>query len=313
MVVRLVLSICMPAASCGLIGCGEDYEDGVVSVRTRADYGALAKRLAAHECPGSAGEDHPDYGAGLDCDGDGGVITLVTPSQFKVACKRLSIIHEDGTVHDVIPDVGSLSDAQVVDLATEVSVADIVLAGGRYNQWEAEFYYYEMVIPVGSPAVDRTVRIYLGDDDFPQEGNGGHHQGDITLISASGQELGFVMPAHTWDIANLAPSRGEIMGSGGVDPETGHMRGLYGDAGMWNQQQFQQGASRDIYILVGGLDLVVDGDGATLVLRFDLAETWFFEDFDGSGTFNPCEDSIEACSAGAAWSPILYPPVATVR
>ena len=310
---RLVLGMCVAAASCGLIGCGENYEAGAVSVRMRADYGTLAKRLVAQGCPAAAGEDHPDYGAGLDCDGDGGVITLVTPSQFKVACKRLSIVHEDGTTYDVISDVGALSDARIVNLATEVAVADIELVGGRYNQWEAEFYYYDLTIPIGSPAVDRNVRIYLSDDDFPQEGNGGHHQGDITLIGASGQELGFVMPAHTWDITNLASTRGAIMGGGGVDQETGHKRGLYGDAGMWNQQQFQQGTDRDIYILVGGLDLVVDGDGATLVFKFDVSDTWFFEDFDGNGTFNPCDDGIEACSAGAAWSPLLYPPVATAR
>jgi len=124
---------------------------------------------------------------------------------------------------------------------------------------EAEFYYYELAMTMNDPATDQNLRIYLSDDDFPAEGNGGHHQGDITLVSDAGVELGWATGCASWDGAGAQPSRDGIDGAGGVDPETGHSRGMYGDTELWNQTDFMQGADQDIFFLSAPIDLDISG------------------------------------------------------
>ena len=52
------------------------------------------------------------------------------------------------------------------------------------------------------------------------------------------------------------------------------------------------------------LDLTLTDTARTLTITFDLLNTWFFEDFDANGLFNPGEGA-EACSENSEWSPIL--------
>jgi len=101
-----------------------------------------------------------------------------------------------------------------------------------------------------------------------------------------------------------------------VDPETGHARGLFGNTALWDSTSFMQGASQDIYLMEGSFSVpVVVGSGnKTFSFTFDVADSWFFEDFDGNQKFNPCENGAgDACLSNAEWAPVFNNPAVTVE
>jgi len=252
--------------------------------------------------------DQPGYEAGLDCDNDGGVIQYITPTNYKVAFKRLTFIRDDGTEVDIIADTGTLANSVVLDITSQVTIASPALLSGDYTLIEGEIYYYELEMSINDPSVTQAIRVYLSDDDFAGEGNMGHHQGDITLIAANGTELGWVDGGAEWEPAALVAPRGSINGAGGTDAETGHLRGLYGDTSLWNQTAFVQGSTQDIYIAAWPLNLTVEETDQTVVFSFRVGDSWFYEDFDNNQQFNPCGGVSDACAGGAEWSP-LFPAV----
>lgn len=313
-----------------LVSCGADSgssgttsttggaeDEGDVTVRIKAEFGlsnsvsarlvsALTERLQT--CPSGVAQDEPHFEAGLDCDLDGGIIRFVTPQSFKVAIKRLTFLRDDGESVVIVADTGTLSAANVYDLTSGVSVLSRALPVGEYPFAEAELYYYEIEMPVNSASDVRTLRVYLSDDDFISEGNRGHHQGDIVFIGSDGGELGWVGDGLLWDEEHLQSERGTINGAGGADPQSGHLRGLFGDETLWNQTLFMQGAERDVYIMRVPLDLLIEGGShKTATFTFNAEDSWFYEDFDGNEVFNPCIGS-DACSEGAAWAPLFPSP-----
>ncbi len=310
----LMISIVFLLTACG----GGDDEvttppagtSAELTVQVQADFGAgkvgdELKTLLTGGCPVPApATDQPDFPAGEDCDEDGGVITFNTPSGFKVAIRELQAIREDGSRLDLIPDTGTLSASEVADLAQTVTLFTANTPAARYTAIEAVFYYYELTMTMNDPATVENVRIYLSDDDFAAEGQGGHHQGDITLVGNDGVEAGWAAGCATWDAAGALASRDGLVGAGGMDPETGHARGLYGDTNLWNQSAYMQGADQDLFVLRQNLDLNITDQARTVTITFDLLNTWFFEDFDANGLFNPGEGA-EACSANSEWSPLL--------
>ena len=316
-----VLLLIAPLFACG--GGGSDgssstEDEGILTVKMEADFGIsgtsatsnffrLAAAAAIETCPSSLPSiDEPGYAAGLDCDEDGGTIQYITPSSFKVAVKKLTFYKDDNEALEVIPDSGSLAEANAYDLTTPVTLFQEDLPAGNYSSVEAEFYYYEIEIPINNPSVIQAIRIYLSDDDFPQEGSQGHHQGDITFIDPNGNEIGWVPEGLAWEADSLlTESRGNINGSGGTDPETGHLRGLYGNADLWNQTDFMQGDSQDIFTLYQNLALTIDSADKTITFSFNVKDSWFYEDFDNDQTFNPCENTDDACAEGSEWSPIF--------
>ncbi len=308
--VLLILALVIPACKSDDEVVSPSGGSAQLTVLVQADFGTgkmtdHLKRLLKDACPDPAPDtDQPHFPAGVDCDGDGGVVTFSTPEGFTVAIKKLNIFNSEGGILEVIPDRGTLAASEVADLTQTVTLFTDDIPEADYTSLEVEFYYYELRMLINDPATEENIRIYLSDDDFAAEGNGGHHQGDITLIAADGHEYGWAAGCAPWNGTGAMADRGALMGAGGVDPETGHSRGLYGDAQLWNQDSFMQGSSQDIYVLQKALNFSISGEDRTITITFDVQNTWFFEDFDDNGLFNPGEGA-EACSGNSEWSPLL--------
>jgi len=299
-------------ANCGFT-LTPSQNNGAATVKVAADFtkevSARAKGDAAKlPCPSTpAGSDEPSFQSGLDCDGNGGVVRYITPTSFKVAIRSLVFIDTTGQALDVIADTNTLADSIVLDLSQPVTLETPMFPPGAYPTYRVEIYYFELQMPLYDSNVLKTLRVYMSDDDFPTEGNLGHHQGDITLIGEDGTEQGFVDTGALWQTAFLKQTRSTINGAGGVDTETGHLRGLYGDQTLWNESDQMQGGDQDVFQIVGPLNLVIDGSRKTVTFSFDVKDTWFFEDFDNNQLFNPCENGTQD-GCGGAWSPLFNDP-----
>lgn len=268
----------------------------------------------------SSTQDVPSLADNLDCDGDGGIVAHVTPSKYSVAFKRVTLVAAaGGTNINLIADKGTLANSQVVDFTSADASETIVtlnpddLTTGTYTGVIAEIYYIQMTFPVGGTT--RNVRIYMSDDNFPAEGSLGHHQGDITFISDSGVEQGWV--DSTWS-DSLDTTRSTVQdGAGGTDSQTSHHRGYFGDAAFWNATELNQGANQDLYLV--DLDFTSSftiptpsaiTNLTTVKVTFSTADTFFYEDFAPQGTgFSPASGG-EARSESAGWAPLA--PEATV-
>ncbi|MBN2716298.1 MAG: hypothetical protein JXX14_10615 [Deltaproteobacteria bacterium] len=309
----------------GQFACSEASEDteqsneltggeggtGQVRVVLGINASQLATRKAL-ETPGSP--------TGSDADGDGGIVAFSTPQRFWVALKKVTFLADDGSV-DVLPDTGRLTNAVLLELTDDQVLDALALPVGNYHSVEMELYYYQLEIPLYSADSPQAIRVYLSDDDFPDEGMGGHHQGDITLVNEDGTEIGWVDAGMPWTDSYLLANRGDLKGAGGTDSQTGHARGLFGDGNLWENALFQQGASQDIYIFRGPLNLNVRaGSVSNVEVRFQTQNTWFFEDFDGDGIFSPCQGGDanghqdacwydESSGLGADWAPLFPMPV----
>lgn len=269
--------------------------------------------------------DDPILADSLDCDEDGGIVAHITPSRYKVAFKRITLVPASGgTAIDFLADAGTLGASTLVDFSSEDSSETIVtidpadLTAGTYTGVETEIYYLEMTFSVGG--ITRNVRIYLSDDDFDSEssdraGLGPHHQGDITFIDDDGTELGWV--DSTWS-DTLASSRGSDQnGAGGTDSETGHPRGFFGNAEFWDQTDLMQGADQDIFLFSLDFDSPITipdpsliTDLTTVTVTFSTADTFYYEDFSPQGTgFSPGAGG-EATAESTEWAPLA--PTASV-
>ncbi len=283
---------------------------------------ALGKTTTAQcaDVADSSTQDEPTLADGLDCDNDDGLVAHVTPSQYAVAFKRVTLVAASGGTNiDLIADTTTLANAEVVNFTSADTSETIItldpndLTAGTYTGIEAEIYYIQMTFPVGGTT--RNVRIYMSDDDFTAEGSLGHHQGDITFVTDAGVEQGWV--DSTWS-DTLATTRGEPQnGAGGEDAQTGHDRGFFGNAEFWNATDLQQGATQDLYLLALDFDASLTiptpasiTDLTTVSATFSTADTFFYEDFAPQGTgFSP-DSGGEATGEGAAWAPLA--PTASV-
>jgi hypothetical protein len=135
------------------------------------------------------------------------------------------------------------------------------------------------------------------------------------LIDQNGVELGWVGVAAPWTTAYLQTDPALVTRPGGTDAQTGHQRGLFGNNDLWNQAQFQQGGSRNVFLISASLGLTLTANQTrTVNLTFNVKDSWFWEDFDGDGKFNPCENGgLDACAGNAEWAPIFNLPVLTVQ
>ena len=294
----------------------DESTDGDVSISMKADYGSSggsSAPLASFSVQTCATADSTDDGphlvAGEDCDGDGGTVAFSTPNVYKIAIKKFGFYDSANTYYPIIKEAETLADSTVVDLSKPVTLDPSTdIPQGIYTSYEVEIYYVDMNLEINNANETQNIRIYLSDDNFPAEGNLGHHQGDITLIDASGDEIGWITDeCHEWNSSHVRTTdRGEIEGAGGTDVQTGHKRGLYGDTDLWNNATFQQGASQDIFTTTGVLGLVATHSSVTFT--FDVENVWYFEDYDANDLFNPGASGTEACAANATWSPIINMP-----
>jgi hypothetical protein len=259
--------------------------------------------------------DDPMLADGLDCDEDSGVVTHITPSKYSLALKRVSMLAEDGTDIDLIPDTGTLAEAEVINFTPEnlsetiidIDAADLV--GGTYTGLEFEIYYFQLTFAVAGTS--RNVRFYMSDDDFVSEGSLGHHQGDVTFVADDGTELGWI--DGTWSA--VSDSRDVQEGAGGEDAETGHIRGFFGNTDLWDDDDQMQGAEQDIFVYNLPFSLPIplpepaeNDERLTITTTFSVADTFFYEDFDNP-TLDSCsgfcpEEGGEAGLANAEWAPL---------
>ena len=252
--------------------------------------------------------------ARFDLDGDGGVDKFTTPIGFKVAIKKLTITHENGSKVTLIDNINPLSDSPVLNLKTP-QLLDVDSAySGKYTSAYAEFYYYDIKMELNSPSNYEDLRVYLSDDDFDNEGNLGHHQGDIQLMRDD-STFEWVQSGERWDSENTVAQRPDtIFGASTPDPETGHDRGLFGNDDLWNLPNFTQGENRDIFNASLPINVTIPKEGGSLVITFDLTNSWYFEDFDSNGVFNPCiggdiaNNQVDGCADNAEWNPIFPTP-----
>ena len=251
------------------------------------------------------------FAEGTDLDQDGGISRHNTPVGFSVAIKKLTAVHEDGSLVDLIPDRGTLQNAVVLNLVGPKQLTADSAYSGRYTSITAEFYYYDIEMEINTASNFEELRIYLSDDDFSPEGSLGHHQGDIQLKKSDGT-YSWIQAGAQWNKTNLDDTRPSVIGgAASADPQSGHDRGLFGNDLMWNDAIFMQGASADIFRVTAPIDFTIPESGGTLDINFDLANTWYYEDFDNNQVFNPCIGN-EACADGADWHPTFPTPTFAV-
>lgn len=264
--------------------------------------------------------DAPEIADGLDCDADGGIVAHITPSQYRLAFKRVTLVPASGsTAINLIADTGTLAKSTVIDFTTAdasetvITISPGSLSAGTYTGIEAELYYFEMTFSVGGTT--RHVRTYMSDDDFAAEGSLGHHQGDITFLSDAGVELGWI--DSTWG-DTLSSTRGNAQnGAGGTDSETGHARGFFGNAALWDDTLFKQGSGQDRYLLslTFTFPLAIPDPSSistltTITATFSIADTFFYEDFTPQGTGFAPGSGGEALGETYQWAPLT--PDATI-
>jgi len=286
-----------------------------------ASLSALIKGVTTAQCADleDTSQDDPVLEDGLDCDEDGGVVAHVTPTAYSVAVKSIMLLGSDESTADLelVADTVTLAAAEAVTFESDdvdetiVTIDPADLVAGTYSGIEVEVYYFQMTFPVAGET--RNVRIYMSDDDFESQGSLGHHQGDITFVGDDGVELGWV--DSTWTQEALSDTRSDAQnGAGGTDAETGHDRGFFGDATLWDAESQVQGDSQDIYVAEIDFDtpLEIPAEVDSLIsvtLTFSVADTFFYEDFAPQNTtdfpgFFP-DVGGEAASEGAAWAPLL--------
>lgn len=272
--------------------------------------------LTASDCGGDTPPTDMDsnaFAAGVDCDEDGGIVAFATPTEYKVAVKRVALVRDDDTLFDIIADTGTLAASEVLDFDTVNATQNVVdidaadLEAGTYTGIYVEIYYYQMTFPVAQ--VERNVRIYMSDDDFTDEGDLGHHQGDITFVDANDLELGWVSP--DWLIDTLLPTRVGQGGAGGTDEQTGHERGFFGDTTLWNGEDFNQGIDQDIFFttLFFHTPFTIADPAAltnliTVQINFLVGDAFYYEDFTPQGTGFYPDTGGEATGENAEWAPL---------
>lgn len=306
-----------------LVSCTESGFD-VASLSVSSTFGREVRRLSGlgteglglgsilvlSECLSDASADVVGTTAGLDCDGDGGVVAYQTPRFVKIALKSLYLAGPSGRHYvkhyEKLVDIGRDG---ILELERDGDQEPLPF--GKFEALSGvtslgmEIYYFQFKARIYGE--NREIRIYLSDDDFKSENMRGHHQGDITYFDSQHVEH-WVKGGGMWfsDRAQTLRRGRFADGPGGTDQETGHRRGLVGDERLWNDRRMEQGHEQDIFVAEAKLS----GKGTQLNLRFDVQNSLFYEDFGGPNSFDPClNGSMEGC--GGEWS--VRPPKFTAE
>jgi len=215
-------------------------------------------------------------------------LTKQTPDHYFVALKRVVLLGDDGTPDVEIFNEAQLSSSLVFDFndtnTTHSLMQGTTIPDGYYSSVEIEIYYLQMDldISVSTGIEERNIRIYLSDD---AEYDGGLHQpGDMTQIDDSGTEEGWLLGngVHP-DMTPVTPrSDAYTVGYDGVTwlnfgGKPANDYGPFGDTEFMN-------SPHPIYSAVVEFDLI-DNDGTEIILDFNVADCWQFEDKDPDGAF----------------------------
>ena len=218
-----------------------------------------------------------------------GVMSVETPENYYVALKSVVLKGEEGTADVTLFSASSLSSSLVFDFSdanTTHSLLDgIDIPDGNYASVEMEIYYLQMNIAISTQdrgIERRNFRIYMSDDAEIEAGL--HQPGDMTQINDD-VEIGWLLGEN--QTPNMDP----------VTPRTAAY--TYNGDGI-NWYDFA-GKSGEIYGPFGSLDFMttatlpvyktsisfefIDNNGTDLIIDFNIADCWQYEDKDEDGAF----------------------------
>lgn len=215
--------------------------------------------------------------------------TSQTPENYFVALKSVTLIGDNETADFLIFDKENLSDALVFDYndasTTHSLMQGIAVPSGKYSSIKIEIYYLQMKLNIATSTdvEERNIRIYLSDDAETE--NGLHQPGDMTQISSTGIEEGWLLGnGVSPDMTPVSPrTDAYTVGGDGINwlyfaNKNGQNFGPFGDV------DFMNNATHPVYSTSIPFNLI-DNGGENIILDFNVNNCWNFEDKSGDGYF----------------------------
>lgn len=216
-------------------------------------------------------------------------LTKQTPKTYKIALKSATLQGMGETADFQLFSLDSLSLSNEYDF-TDSYLRKSLLSGdsipdGEYNAFEVEIYYLEMALQLKSETRGpelRNIRIYLSDDT---EFEGGTHQpGDLTQIN-NNIEIGWLLgEGQKPDLDPVSPRNAAYTHEGKGIVWYDFAGKCACDYGPFGNIEFMNNAPHPIYSQIIPFNFT-GGNGTTLVVDFNVAECWQFEDKSNDGYF----------------------------
>ena len=223
--------------------------------------------------------------------------TKETPTIYNIGLKSATLIGNNGTSNLELFNKPNLSSSLVFDF-TNNSAAYSILNGktipkGSYSAIEFEVYYLQMNIAIATTTRGierRNFRIYLSDDADTEGGL--HKTGDMTQINNS-LEIGWLMGNKVKPNMDPCSPRSLAYSSDGNGVNWFDFAGKSAkDFGPFGNLEFVKNAPHPIFKTKTNFTLV-NGNGSKLVIDFNVADSWQFQDNSGDGIFGPQDlDSV---------------------
>lgn len=216
-------------------------------------------------------------------------LSYETPLNYFVSLKSAKLIGINGTADAELFNETDLSSSFVFDYTDDNTVHSLLneteVPTGEYTSIEIEIYFLQMNIAIATEdrgIERRNFRIYLSDD---AETEGGVHQpGDICQIN-DGQETGWLMGNDQGNNMDPVTPREAAYAIEGEDNAWLDFAGKPGsDYGPFGNIDFMNNAPHPIY--KANVDFNFSGgSGGQMILDFNVANCWMFEDKSGDGVF----------------------------
>ncbi|MDI6732129.1 MAG: hypothetical protein QME05_06160 [Candidatus Margulisbacteria bacterium] len=265
---------------------------------------------------------------------------FITPDRYLIALKSAKLTKAGTSEVVELFDYSSLESC-VIESFSSNEVKEIVITtkeieATNYETLKLEVYWVQERFPIKSgtsetvPAsteapVMKNIRIYLSDDKAVESwrsvsSDTEHHQGDLTIVGIDETtELGWFFPPADFSGTKPRPGSPDTDGYAGNqnldkgDPTTGHDRGPNGNNEDWGGRtatgEIVGLHPEDIFIAeipLSDLDLSAV---SKLLVRFDVKNTWVFNDVDQDGYFSPGfvtgEAGDDANDIDKGWGPLL--------
>ncbi|OGB87654.1 hypothetical protein A3H38_04100 [candidate division WOR-1 bacterium RIFCSPLOWO2_02_FULL_46_20] len=265
---------------------------------------------------------------------------FITPDRYLIALKSAKLTKTGTSDVVVLFNYPSLESCVVESFSSnevkEIVITTAEVAAADYETLKVEVYWVQQRFPIKSgtsesvsasteAAVMKNIRIYLTDDHAAESwravgDNNAHHQGDLTIIGTDeATELGWFFPPADFSGKKPRPGSPDTDGYAANqnldkgDPTTLHDRGPNGNNDDWGGRTAAGDIAgrhpEDIFIAeipLSDLDLSAV---SKLLVRFDVKNTWVFNDVDGDGYFSPGfitgEAGDDANDETKGWGPLL--------
>lgn len=215
-------------------------------------------------------------------------LTYETPEDYYIAVKSVTLIGSGETEDYTIFDNGTLALSEVYEFTDNDNPISLLqgedIPEGNYSSVKLEIYYLQMNIAISlsqpgdrEPIERRNFRIYMSDDED-------HQPGDMTQIN-EGVEIGWLLgEAQYPNMDPVTPRTAAYTENGdGVSwydfaGKSAQYYGPFGDVTFWAS------APQPIYYIITDFSFESTA-GQTMIIEFDVADCWKFQDKDGNGTF----------------------------